>query len=137
MPEFDEEAAAREVERLAATDDMELAEAIWAAATALRLAWDTYRSGPAYPAKSSPTGAIADDRGTAVAQTTAAMAAVAPDDLAGAVRAASHVLGAYFPNTTPAEAGVADAVEALRYAAKRRPQMVRDARIIKRGWNAA
>jgi hypothetical protein len=64
---------------------------------------------------------------------TAAMAAVAPDDLAGAVRAASHVLGESFPNTTPAEAGVSDAVDQLRYSAMNRPQMAREARRISRG----
>jgi hypothetical protein len=93
---------------------------------------DTFRSGPEYPPKGSPIRGGADSRGALVAKTTAAMAAVAPDDLAGAVRAASHVLGELFPLNIPSEPGVADAVEKLRYEAMIRPQQVRDARVITR-----
>jgi hypothetical protein len=133
VAEFDEEAANRAVNELAATTDLELTEAIWAAAGAVRLAWDVYRSGAEYPPTLSPVRGVADSRGAAVARMAAAMAAVAPDDLAGAVRAASHVLGEYFPNTTPAEASVSDALDRLRYTAMHRPQMVREARRISRG----
>jgi hypothetical protein len=132
MGEFDEETAKRAVSELAATTDLELTEAIWGAAGAVRLAWDVFRSGPEYPPKTSPIRGITDRRGAAVAEMVAAMAAVAPDDLAGAVSAASHVLGEIFPRNTPTEAGISDAVEKLRYVAMTRPQMVGEARTISR-----
>jgi hypothetical protein len=134
--EFDEEAAAKAVAELAATTDLELTEAIWATTGTVRLAWDVFSSGPGYPPETSPIRGVTDNRGAAVARMITAMAAVAPDDLAGAIRAASHVLGEFFPRTTPAEAGVSDAVEQLRYVAMTRPAQVRDARTIMRGRGA-
>jgi hypothetical protein len=134
--EFDEEAAAMAVAELAAMTDLELTEAIWAAAGAVRLAWDVFKSGSEYPPKASPTRGVADHRAAAIAKMVTSMAAVAPDDLAGAVRAASHVLGEFFPRNTPGEADVADSVGRLRYEAMTRPQLVRDARMItrRRSW---
>jgi hypothetical protein len=131
-----EEPAKRAETGLAATSDLELTEAIWGAAGAVRLAWDVFRSGPEYPATTSPFRDITDRRGDKVAKMAAAMAAVAPDDLAGAARAAGHVLGEIFPHTTPAENGVTDAVERLRYCAMTRVQLVRDSRAMTREWYA-
>ena len=130
--EFDEETAAKAVAELAPARDFDLVADIFDAAAMVRTTWETFRVGPSYPPKSSPIRGVTDSRGTSVAKMVAALPTVAPDDVAAAQRAVAPVLGDFFPRSTPAEAGVGDAVEKLRYVAMTRPQLVRDARTISR-----
>jgi hypothetical protein len=94
------------------------------------------RSGAAYPPKGDPVRNAVDEAGAGVARTVKAMAVVDRSDLRGAVNAAGPILGKFLTRHNRDEIPVADAVDALRFAAMRRPQLVRDARTIVHGWDA-
>jgi hypothetical protein len=132
VAEFDEEAANKVLAELAATSALDTAGDIADGIAAVAAAWDAYRTGPAYPTKTSRIRSVVDARGASVAKSVKAIQAVAPDDVAGAVDAARHILGDLFTRNGPAETGVFDAVERLRYLAMTRPQQIRDARTIMR-----
>jgi hypothetical protein len=132
VTEFDEQAAERVLAELAATTDLDLTADIFDAIWAVEQAWSEWRADVRYPYRDSPFRAIADDWGASIAAAVRAIATVPPDDLHAAVRAASYILGESYTSTNAPELVVGEAVERLRFAAKTRPQQVRDARTLMR-----